>query len=109
VGYREYDPSLFTLDLGAAWHELTGLPFVYALWIGKEPLLTPGLAATLLRAKDWGKMHLTDIARTEYARLNETYERTLDYLTRIMHYDVGPREEQGLHLFGQKVREHGLV
>jgi chorismate dehydratase len=109
LGYREYDPSLRVLDLGAGWYDLTALPFIYALWIGTQRSLTPDLAAVLVRAKEWGKAHLEEIARTEFAVRNETYERTLDYLTRIMRYDVGPREEQALRLFGQKAREHGLV
>jgi chorismate dehydratase len=109
LGYREYDASLHVLDLGAAWYELTGLPFVYALWIGTGVSLTAELTGVLFRAKEWGKAHLPDIARTEYRRLNETYERTLNYLTHIMHYDVGPREEQGLRLFGQKARAQGLL
>jgi len=34
------------LDLGEAWRDLTGLPFVWALWVGQDGL-TPDLAATL--------------------------------------------------------------
>lgn len=108
-GYREYDPSLHILDLGEAWRELTGLPFVYALWIGKPEALTPPLCATLLRAKEWGKAHLPEIAEKEYGPLNETYARSLRYLTEIMRYDVGEREEAALALFGEKLRAHDLA
>lgn len=34
------------MDLGQAWFGLTGLPFVWALWVGREGL-TPELAGTL--------------------------------------------------------------
>lgn len=108
-GYREYDPSLHVLDLGEAWHELTGLPFVYAAWIGYPAALTPALCGALTRAKEWGKAHLPRIAETEFGPLNESYERTIFYLTRVMRYDVGPREEQALALFGERAAAHGLV
>lgn len=32
------DPTWEALDLGAAWKALTGLPFVYALWLARGPL-----------------------------------------------------------------------
>ena len=110
LGYRDYgDPSLHILDLGEGWKALTGLPFVYALWIGWPERLTPPLNAALAQAKEWGKAHLEGIARAEYRRLDETYERSYDYLTEVMRYDLEPREEEALRLFGEKSVQHGLV
>ncbi len=108
-GYREYDPALHVLDLGAAWKEMTGLPFVYALWIGTPADLTPCLTRALVRAREWGTCHLDEIAQAECGLLNETYERTRAYLVNVMRYHVGPREEQALHLFGDLARKHGLL
>lgn len=108
-GYREYDPGLYTLDLGAAWKDLTGLPFVYALWIGHPSGLTDSLSAVLRKAKEWGTANLRPIALTEYGRLDETFERTHDYLTEVMRYDLGPREEEALRIFGEKADALGLV
>ncbi len=109
IGYREYDSSLHVLDLGAAWQRLTGLPFVYALWIGPGETLTPPLVAALTTARDWGTAHLDEIARAEQGRVGETYDRTHDYLTRIMSYPIGPREEAALRLFGEKAVLHDLL
>jgi chorismate dehydratase len=110
-GYREYPElgPLHILDLGAGWKALTGLPFVYAAWIGTPPGLTPALCETLHRAKEWGKMHLEEIANAEFKRLDETYERSLTYLTEVMRYDMGDREAAALRLFGEKVRGAGLA
>jgi chorismate dehydratase len=104
-GYREYDSSLHILDLGEGWKRLTGLPFVYACWIGRPESLTPALRESLLIARNWGKANLELIARTEHERLDESYERARHYLTEIMRYDMGEREETALHLFGDKVAE----
>jgi chorismate dehydratase len=108
-GYREYDPSLHVLDLGEGWKRLTGLPFVYAAWIGYPDRLTPELAATLLLAKEWGTAHLKDIAYSETIRYDETYQRTYHYVAEVMKYGLGEREEQALRLFGEKVRSHCLL
>jgi len=109
AGYRDYDPGLHVLDLGAAWRNLTGLPFVYALWIGPRDGLTPEVVAALQQAKEWGRAHREEIACSEYARLGETYERVHHYLTHIMRYDLGPRELEALRLFGEKARRQGLL
>ena len=109
TGYREYDPALHVLDLGAAWKDMTGLPFVYALWIGTPANLTPCSADALTQAREWGTRHLNKIARAECGPLNETYERTRAYLVNVMRYHVGEREEQALRLFGDLARKHGLL
>jgi chorismate dehydratase len=52
--------GLHVLDLGLAWHGLTGLPFVWAMWVGDEAL--PGVAADLARSADAGQASLAEIA-----------------------------------------------
>jgi Predicted periplasmic solute-binding protein len=108
-GYRDYGPGYHVLDLGEAWKELTGLPFAYALWIGRPSALTPELCELLVRAKEWGKANPEHIARREFERLNETYERSYAYLTEVMRYDLDARGEEALRLFGAKARAHGLI
>ena len=104
-GYREYDSAFHVLDLGEGWERFTHLPFVYACWIGRPENLTESLRATLTEAKEWGKTHLDEIARTEHEKIGESYVRASHYLTEIMRYDMGDREEAALRLFGEKVRE----
>ncbi len=49
IGMEADSTGLEVLDLGAAWAETTGLPFVWALWAGRDGL-TPELGAILLEA-----------------------------------------------------------
>jgi chorismate dehydratase len=51
-GMRADGSGLFVLDLGEAWTRLTGLPFVWAAWIGGARL-TPVLAGELRAAAEW--------------------------------------------------------
>ena len=88
IGYRAYDSQLHVLDLGAGWKTLTGLPFVYACWVGRAERLSPALVDTLARAKAWGTQHLVEIANAEHAQLGETQARARHYLTEVMRYDI---------------------
>lgn len=108
-GYRDYGTSLGSFDLGAEWKTYTSLPFVYACWIGYKQAFTPQLIDALHTAKSWGETNILSIAKSEYRGLNETLQRTEHYLTEVMRYTMGEREEQALHLFGEKVRAHNLV
>lgn len=107
-GNLDYDPSLTVLDLGAAWTEWTGLPFVYALWVGWPERLTPERLALLLRAKEWGLAHRPEIAARRGPEHGQSPERALSYMTEAIRYDLGEREEAGLKLFAEKARAHGL-
>lgn len=108
-GYRDYDKGLLALDLGEIWKEWTGLPFVFALWIGRSDLLTPELCGYLLTAKEWGTTHLDEIAARRAQEHGESLARAAAYFSEAIIYDLGTREEQGLRLFAEKVRAHGLI
>jgi len=99
--------GLFVLDLAEEWKKLTGLPAVFAVWAGTD--ISPELIDVLHRAKSAGLACVHDIAREEAVRLGLPYQVCDDYLSRIMVYDLGEREMQGLALFRQKAILHGLV
>ncbi len=109
IGNRAYDSSLTVLDLGETWTLWTGLPFVYALWIGPPERLTPERLALLARAKTWGLSHREEIAVRRGPDHGQTPEQALTYLTDAIRYDLGEREEAGLALFAQKARAHNLA
>src|SRR5260370_951750 len=50
------------LDLGSAWLEWTGLPFVFAAWGGRAGALPPGGEQVLLAAKAEGMLQRDAIA-----------------------------------------------
>jgi chorismate dehydratase len=91
-------------DLGAAWYELTRLPFVYAGWALRRGIPNESLRARLRAAHDFGLETLDAIisSRTEY-----TYEFRKDYLSWHIHYHLGADEKQGLARFAALLREHG--
>jgi chorismate dehydratase len=92
-------------DLGAAWFELTQLPFVYAVWALRRGLENRELRRQLREAKDFGLETLDHIiaSRTEY-----TEEFRRDYLGWHIHYHLGTDEKRGLAKFIELLRKHGL-
>ncbi|MDQ2799959.1 MAG: menaquinone biosynthesis protein [Armatimonadota bacterium] len=101
--------GLNALDLGRAWRRLTGLPFVYAVWLGKSENLTPPLIAALKQAKEWGQTQIAIIAREQAAHLNCPEAQCRHYLAEVMDYDLGDEHQQALALFGAKARANGLL
>lgn len=99
--------GLHVLDLAEQWRKLTGLPAVFAVWAGRG--ITPELVEVLHEAKRQGMALLPEIAQKESERLGLPYEVCFEYLSEIMVYDMGEREQQGFEMFREKARAHGLL
>ena len=103
------DQEYESLDLGAEWVEMTGLPFVFAFWAGRAGALDGVQTQALLEAKIQGLDHIGKIARTysgEHGGDPVLYER---YLQEHIEFDLDDRALQGLRLFYAKANEHDLI
>jgi chorismate dehydratase len=91
-------------DLGAAWYELTSLPFVYAVWALRRGIENSALRRQLREARDFGLDTLDTIIRT---RADYTLDFRKDYLSWHIHYHLGTDEKRGLARFIELLRKHG--
>ena len=93
------------IDLGAAWYELTRLPFVYAVWALRRGIENSALRRQLREARDFGLDTLDTIirSRTEY-----DYDFRNDYLSWHIHFHLGTDEKRGLAKFMELLRKHQL-
>jgi len=93
-----------TWDLGAAWYEMTGLPFVYAVWALRRGFENSILRRLLREARDFGLDTLDSIIRnrTEY-----DFDFRNDYLSWHIHYHLGADEKRGLAKFIELLGKHG--
>lgn len=109
IGDRAIRPPLekfaATWDLGEKWHEWTGLPFVFAVWVAAGDRDLESLQETLGRARDLGCERIADIARREAPRLGISESTAYDYLTKNLHFQLGPAERSGLELFRSLVEK----
>ncbi len=97
------------LDLAGEWLELTGLPFVFAVWAVRSGRERPELLAALESSYAAGRAGLDEIIRGAAAetRLPEAVLR--DYYTRNLRFEMGPSEQAGLAEFLRRSAAHGLV
>jgi chorismate dehydratase len=97
------------IDLGAEWKALTGLPFVYAMWVGRPGAAAAGHCRALREARDAGVAHLPKIAKQVAAGNVRVEQRALEYLRDNLKYGLGPSEQAGLRRFHELAAEIGVV
>jgi chorismate dehydratase len=100
----------FAIDLGEAWSQAMGLPFVFAVWGARSDLEDRDRVAEQLDAvRDEGIAAIDAILADEAVRMGFSIEHCRDYLTSILTYRLGEQEILGLRLFYAKAAEHGLL
>ena len=99
----------YSTDLGNEWHELTGLPFVYACWVVRRDVSLGNVPNLLLEAKTLGIEQIPDIARIEAPKLGFTEDLCRRYLQHHIHYDLDESFIGGLELFYKLAVKHSLV
>ncbi len=92
-------------DLGAAWLELTKLPFVYAVWALRRGAHDAELRRQLREARDFGLDTLEHIIR-DRPEYTEDFRR--DYFEWHIHYHLGTDEKRGIAKFVELLRKHGF-
>ena len=97
------------LDLGQAWTDWTGLPFVYAVWTGRAGALTGDQAQLLVHAKEIGSTAIDEIAKKYAEDRPFPPELYSAYLTEAIHFEFGDREQEGILRFYSYAQELGLV
>jgi chorismate dehydratase len=96
-------------DLGQEWHDWTGLPFVYAFWAVRPGVDLGAVAGALVEAKRRGCARTGEIAQREAPRLGLDAGFCRRYLSNIIQFEFGPREQAGLERYYSLACELGLA
>lgn len=97
------------IDLGDAWLDVTGLPFVWAFWAGRRDALTPADVSALQRARDEGVTRPDELAREYLADAPDRQRAGADYLRDNIKYYLREDERAGLDTFYRYAAEAGVV
>ena len=102
--YQDHEAlGLDKIDLGEEWLAMTGLPFVWAVWAGREPAVTAEHLQALTAARDAGVGALDEIAdRFAVARDDDDGEsilRAREYLHENVFYTLDEQGRAGLRKF----------
>jgi predicted solute-binding protein len=94
----------YQLDLGGAWKEWTGLPFVYAMWMVRPEFEARRAALDLCtdllsRQRRHNATRLKWIARTYGARAGWPVEVAERYLMELLRYEVTPAAQASVERF----------
>ena len=112
TGSAEREPAgvLRIIDLGEAWTDFTGLPFLYAVWMFRPGAGDAEAVRLLQEAKEEGVSRIEEIAARAARELPYMDEdRARDYLTKCIRYDVGAEEEEGLRRYYEYLAASGLA
>ncbi len=103
----------YQLDLGEAWKKMTGLPFVYAMWMCREEDATRDHVRTSALVLDRQLRHnltrLDWIVSQHAPRHHWPLDLARRYLGSFLRYRVGASERQGLALFLDHASRLGLI
>jgi chorismate dehydratase len=107
------DSGLYPIceDLGAAWKDWTGLPFVFAVWAARRDAdLTAArrLHGNLLASRAWGMQHLDLLASEAGQRTGIPVPTVRAYLGDL-DYGLSPRHLAGLTAFFRRLADDQLV
>ncbi len=99
----------YQIDLGEAWKQLTGLPFVFAAWMARAGIELSGLNEQLANAKRAGLEHVDQIIRQFAQPRGWPAETARKYLTQNLQYDIGPRQLEAIRLFHDLAHRHAII
>lgn len=97
------------LDLGQAWKELTGLPFVFAVWTARDGIDLGDLPTKLARAHEAGLAHVDELVAREAPPRGWPVDIARKYLTDYLRFPIGERELDAIRRFHQMAHEIGAL
>ena len=101
--------GLSKIDLGSEWRAFTNLPFVYAMWCGREGACGAEHVRELNAARERGTTDIDAIAASEAAGDAQRRRVIATYLRDNLRYGLGERAMAGLRRFHELAAEQGIV
>lgn len=98
----------FAIDLVEEWNDLTGLPYVHGVWVGRDEPEAESIVPDLIRAKNDGVSHLEKIGKSLSAELKLPTAVCMDYLSKFT-YSLGEEEQAGFTEFVRYAYYHGVL
>ncbi|NOZ79211.1 MAG: menaquinone biosynthesis protein [Acidobacteria bacterium] len=99
----------YQLDLGEAWKELTGLPFVFAVWMAREGTDLGHLPTILSRTLETNLGKVARLATSHARSAGWPRDLAIEYLGTILSYRIGPRERAAIETFWTACSRLGLI
>lgn len=104
-------PELYPhqIDLGESWHALTGLPFVFAVWMTRAGTELGDLPARLDAQRQLNAGRLDEIVARHAAPRGWPAPLARHYLGTLLRYNVGEEELDAIRRFAESAYRLGLI
>ena len=96
-------------DLAAEWNDMTGLPFVFAVWAVRPEVEVPDLPFYFKSSLRYGLSSLDTVVRESAAELELDSSEVRSYLTENLAFFLRREEIEGLEEFYRRAHGHGLI
>ena len=112
---RSQGGSLLWIDVAQLWRQLTGLPWVAAVWAARpEAIAASGLSiaqlvSDLTRSRDEGLRHTDDLVREWLPRLPLSEDTIRTYLTHNIYYFLDPACLAAIRQFRKMAETTGVL
>jgi len=97
------------LDLGETWAALTGLPFVFAVWMAREGESLSDLPERLSDVREHNAKRSDAIADMYAPKHGWPKDLARKYLGKLMRYDIGKPELTAIERFGALAHKYKLI
>lgn len=97
------------IDLAVEWHNMTSLPFVFAVWVAISDI-DESTKNLFIQSKEWGKKNIDTVCKK--FSLNSTlidYRGCKDYLTKNISYDLTEEKIEAIKLFFYYASKCGII
>lgn len=99
------------LDLGEAWRQWTGLPFIFGVWVVSRQAAANNCfhadpTALLQRARDWGELHMDTILDLTLQGCPLSRDELRDYYRGLV-FHMGYAEMEGMRHFYERLAASG--
>lgn len=99
----------YQIDLGQAWKESTGLPFVFAVWMTRPDCQLGELPAKLDRQRLGNAQIIDDIVARYAADRGWPADMATEYLGHRLKYGIAEPQYEAMQLFWNKVHQLGIT
>lgn len=96
--FKQRIRSQYIYDLGSAWKEMTGLPFVFAAWVSNKPM-DENFKKDFNKANAFGLNNLAAIIEVASCDMYDLET----YYTKNISYKLDAEKKKGLKLFLKKI------
>ncbi len=114
LNLRHHPEYTYRIDLGEAWRDLTGLPFIFGVWLIQrdtwetDQKKLENAARKLIKAKNWGIENMPGMCTMAAESSCLTGPEMCSYFDGLV-YELGPKEIKGLELFYHHLKENGIT